>query len=93
MRQVLLVAIAVVIIATTSATAQGEEVGEACENPAISVTDKYQPDETGTSELLYTVLRESGSGDVCQSEDSFFGKQTGDLKNEPATGDSYDPYV
>ena len=90
--QVLLVAIVIAIIATAFATAQGEETGEACENPDIFAAEQNQLSEAGTSEVLYGVLRESGSGNTCQSEDSFFGKQAGN----PTTGllsDSCNPYA
>ena len=88
--QVLPVVIVMAIIAMAFATAQGEEMGEACENPDIFAAEQDQPSETESSETLYAVLRESGSGGICQSEDSFSEKQTGN----PTTSllsDSYNP--
>ena len=92
-RVILLVVVVMTVIAIAFSTAQGEEAEEACENPDISATEQSQLDETKLSEVLYIVLRESGSGDMCQSENSLFEKQAGNPTTSLYTGNSYNPYI
>ena len=92
-RVILLVVVVMTVIAIAFSTAQGEETGEACENPDISATEQSQLDETRLSEVLYVVLRESGSGDMCQSENFLFEKQAGNPTTSLYTGNSYNPYI
>ena len=86
---ILLVVVVMAVIAATLATTQGEEAGEACENPDIFAVEQSQLSETGSSETLYGVLRESGSGGICQSENSLFEKQAGNPTTSLYKGDSY----
>lgn len=92
-RVILFVVVVMTVIAVAFSTAQGEEAGEACENPDISAVEQSQLGETGLSEVLYVVLRESGSGDMCQSENSLFEKQAGKPTTSLYTDSSYNSYI
>lgn len=65
--------------------------GQSCKLHNIRTTQIKLPHKFFPIPHQYCVLRESGSGGVCQLSDSLFEKQAGDSKNEPATSDSYNP--